>query len=188
VIVEPLAIEGAFLITPEVHKDGRGTFHEWYRPDLLAEATGADWSVRQANMSRSRRGALRGIHFAQVPPGQAKYVTCVRGRVADVVVDVRVGSPTFGRWVPVELDPQRRTAVLIGEGLGHGFQAVTDDAAVVYLMSLVHEPGIEHAVNPLCPTLAIDWPVHDPVLSPKDAAAPTLPEAAAAGVLPTYHR
>jgi dTDP-4-dehydrorhamnose 3,5-epimerase len=186
VIIEPLAIEGAFLITLEPHKDERGSFTEWYRPDLLAEVTGVDWSVRQANMSRSRRGVLRGIHFAEVPPGQAKYVTCASGRVADVIVDIRVGSPTFGRWVPVELDPQRRTAVLIGEGLGHGFQSLTDDATVVYLMSHAYTPAVEHAVSPLCPTLAIEWPIRDPVLSPKDAAAPTLPEAAAAGILPSY--
>jgi dTDP-4-dehydrorhamnose 3,5-epimerase len=186
VVIEPLGISGAYRVTPVAHKDERGEFYEWYRPDLLAEATGADWCVQQANVSQSRQGALRGIHFADIPPGQAKYVTCVQGRVADVVVDVRVGSPTFGRWIPVELDARSKSAVLISEGLGHGFQALTPDATVMYLLSQRYNPGIEHAVNPLCPTLAIRWPVPNPLLSPKDRQAPSLPEAAAQGLLPKY--
>lgn len=186
VVIEPLSIGNAYRITPVARKDDRGEFYEWYRPDLLAQATGADWSVQQANVSQSRRGALRGIHFADVPPGQAKYVTCVQGRVADVVVDLRVGSPTFGRWIPIELDARTKSAVLIGEGLGHGFQALTPDATVMYLLSQRYDPAIEHGVNPLCPTLGIHWPLPDPVLSLKDRQAPSLPEAAAQGLLPTY--
>ena len=186
VVIEPLGIEGAFRVTPSAHRDDRGEFYEWYRPDLLAEATGADWCVQQANVSQSRQGALRGIHFAEVPPGQAKYVTCVQGRVADVVVDVRVGSPTFGRWIPIELDARRKTAVLVKEGLGHGFQALTEVATVMYLLSSRYNPGVEHGINPLCPTLAIRWPVPDPILSTKDREAPSLNEAAAQGLLPIY--
>lgn len=186
VLIEPLPIEGAYLVTPQAHVDDRGGFYEWYRPDLLAEVTGADWCVQQANVSQSRQGALRGIHFADVPPGQAKYVTCVQGRVADVVVDIRVGSPTFGRWIPVELDARRKTAVLISEGLGHGFQALTEDATVVYLLSHRYSPSIEHGVNPLCPTLAIRWPIPDPTLSDKDRLALPLHEAAAQRLLPHY--
>ncbi len=186
VVIEPLSIHGAYRVTPVAHKDERGELYEWYRPDLLAEATGADWCVQQANVSQSRRGALRGIHFADVPPGQAKYVTCVQGRVADVVVDLRVGSPTFGRWIPVELDARTKSAVLISEGLGHGFQALTPDTTVMHLLSQRYNPAIEHAVHPLCPTLAIRWPIPNPVLSPKDRQAPSLPEAAAQGLLPTY--
>ena len=185
-IVEPLGIQGAFLITPSAHQDHRGEFYEWYRPDLLADVTGADWCVRQGNVSQSRQGALRGIHFADIPPGQAKYVTCVQGRVADVVVDIRVGSPTYGRWIPVELDARRKSAVLISEGLGHGFQALTEDATVMYLLSQRYNPGTEHGINPLCPTLAIRWPVPDPIISDKDRLAPNLPAAAAQGLLPKY--
>lgn len=181
-----MGIDGAFRITPAAHKDDRGEFYEWYRPDLLQEATGADWAVAQANVSQSVKGALRGIHFADVPPGQAKYVTCVQGRVADVVVDIRVGSPTYGRWVPVELDARSKSAVLVGEGLGHGFQALTEDATVMYLLSSRYNPSAEHGINPLCPTLAISWPIDVPILSPKDAQAPTLPEAAERGLLPDY--
>jgi dTDP-4-dehydrorhamnose 3,5-epimerase len=186
VLIEPLGIEGAYLVTPVAHKDERGAFYEWYRPDLLAEVTGADWTVQQANVSQSVQGACRGIHFADVPPGQAKYVTCVQGRVADVIVDIRVGSPTFGRWIPVELDAQRKTAVLVGEGLGHGFQALTPDATILYLLSSRYTPLREHGVNPLDPTLAIEWPLADPILSPRDRDSPSLEQAAAQGLLPRY--
>lgn len=113
-------------------------------------------------------------------------MTCVQGRVADVVVDVRVGSPTFGRWIPIELDARRKTAVLIKEGLGHGFQALTEDATVMYLLSSRYNPGVEHGINPLCPTLSIRWPVPEPILSVKDREAPSLNEAAAQGLLPVY--
>lgn len=186
VVIEPLGILGAFRVTPIARTDTRGQFYEWYRPDLLAEATGADWCVQQANVSQSRQGALRGIHFSEVPPGQAKYVTCVQGRVADVVVDIRVGSPTFGRWIPIELDARSKVAVLIGEGLGHGFQALTEDATVMYLLSQRYSPAVEHGINPLCRTLGIRWPIPDPILSPKDRDAPSLNEAAAQGLLPRY--
>lgn len=185
-VIEPLGIEGAFLITPVARKDDRGEFYEWYRPDLLQPVTGVDWAVAQANVSQSLKGALRGIHFVDVPPGQAKYVTCVQGRVADVVVDVRLGSPTFGRWVPIELDARRKSAVLVGEGLGHGFQALTEDATVMYLLSSRYNSEAEHAIDPLCPTLDISWPVADPILSPRDAAAPGLLEAGERGLLPSY--
>lgn len=181
-----MGIPGAFHVTPVARMDDRGEFYEWYRPDLLTEAAGADWCVRQANVSQSRQGALRGIHFAEVPPGQAKYVTCVRGRVADVVVDIRVGSPTFGRWIPIELDARSKSAVLVGEGLGHGFQALTEGATVMHLLSQSYSPAIEHGITPLCPTLGINWPIPDPILSPRDREAPTLDEAAAQGLLPMW--
>jgi len=186
VVIEPLGIPGAYRVTPVARRDDRGEFYEFYRPDLLAEATGADWCVRQANVSQSRRGALRGIHFAEVPPGQAKYVTCVQGRVADVVVDIRLGSPTFGRWIPIELDARSKSAVLISEGLGHGFQALTEGATIMYLLSQQYRPAVEHGVNPLCPTLAIRWPMPDAIISQRDREAPTLTEAAAQGLLPAY--
>jgi dTDP-4-dehydrorhamnose 3,5-epimerase len=122
-----------------------------------------------------------------VPPGQAKYVTCVRGAVLDVVVDIRVGSPAFGRWEAVRLDGDTRHAVFLAEGLGHAFMALTDDATVVYLCSTGYAPGREHGVNPLDPELGIAWPDGiPPVLSPKDAEAPSLAEAEQAGLLPTY--
>lgn len=129
---------------------------------------------------------VRGVHFADVPPGQAKYVTCVRGAVLDVIVDIRVGSPTFGRWEAVRLDDVDRRAVYLSEGLGHGFCALTDDATLNYLCSTTYNPTAEHAVHPLDPELAIEWPAEAPQLSARDAAAPTLTEARRSGLLPQY--
>ena len=184
--IRPLSIEGAWEITPKLHGDPRGLFTEWYRFDHLAEAVGHPLDLRQANLSVSAAGVVRGVHFADVPPGQAKYVTCVRGAVLDVVVDLRVGSPTFGRWEGVRLDDTDRAAVYLSEGLGHGFCALTDDATLTYLCSAGYSPTGEHGVHPLDPDLGIDWPAGTPQLSAKDEAAPTLAEALASGLLPRY--
>lgn len=184
--IRPLAIEGAFEITPQQHRDSRGVFLEWYRFDLLAAEVGHPLQWAQANISVSAAGVVRGIHYADVPPGQAKYVTCTRGAVLDVVVDIRVGSPTFGRWESVRLDDRDRRCVYLAEGLGHGFCALTDDATVTYLCSQPYAPTREHAVHPLDPDLAISWPTDKPVLSARDEAAPTLQAAAQAGALPVY--
>ena len=183
--LRPLTIEGAYELSPPLHGDPRGLFLEWFRPDLLAVETGHVLTVAQANLSVSARGVVRGIHFADVPPGQAKYVTCVRGAVLDVIVDIRVGSPTFGRWEGVRLDDTDRRAVYLPEGLGHGFCALTDDATLSYLCSTTYSPGREHTVHPLDPDLGIQWPVDDPQLSARDAAAPSFADARAAGLLPT---
>jgi dTDP-4-dehydrorhamnose 3,5-epimerase len=172
--IRPLGIEGAWEITPQQYGDRRGRFLEWYRFDRLAEAVGHPLELAQANLSVSARGVVRGVHYADVPPGQAKYVTCVRGAVLDVVVDLRRGSPTFGRWEPVRLDDVDRRAVYLAEGLGHGFCALTDDATLTYLCSSTYNPAAEHAVHPLDPALGIDWPTDAPILSERDAAAPAL--------------
>jgi dTDP-4-dehydrorhamnose 3,5-epimerase len=184
--IRPLTIEGAFEITPEQHGDQRGLFLEWYRADRLADAVGHPLQLAQANMSVSARGVVRGIHFADVPPGQAKYVTCARGAVLDVVVDVRAGSPTFGRWEGVRLDEDERRAVYLAEGIGHGFCALSDQATLAYLCSQGYAPGRERSVHPLDPDLGIGWPAGSPVLSGRDAAAPGLAAAQAAGLLPDY--
>lgn len=184
--IRPLSVEGAWEITPKLHGDPRGLFTEWYRFDHLAEAVGHPLDLRQANLSVSAAGVVRGVHFADVPPGQAKYVTCVRGAVLDVVVDLRVGSPTFGSWEGVRLDETERAAVYLSEGLGHGFCALSDDATLTYLCSATYSPTGEHGVHPLDPDLGIDWPAGTPLLSAKDEAAPTLAEALASGLLPNY--
>ncbi|MDQ1679410.1 MAG: dTDP-4-dehydrorhamnose 3,5-epimerase, partial [Frankiaceae bacterium] len=185
--MEPLAIDGAWAVRPRVMTDPRGHFLEWFRGADFRAAAGHPLTLAQANCSVSRRGTLRGIHFADVPPGQAKYVTCVRGAVLDVVVDIRVGSPTFGRSEIVRLDDAEHAAVYLSEGLGHGFLALTDDATVVYLCSTPYHPTGEHGINPLDPALDIDWPADvEPLLSDKDRAAPTLAEAREQGLLPSY--
>ncbi len=184
----PLRVAGAYEFTPAQFPDDRGRFLEWYRMDRFADATGRPLPVAQANMSVSRRGTVRGVHFADVPPGQAKYVTCVRGAVLDFVVDLRVGSPTFGEHDVVRLDDVDRRAVYLAEGLGHAVCALEDDATLLYLCSEPYAPGREHGVSPLDPALGLDFPFTADalVLSDKDANAPTLADAAASGLLPDY--
>ena len=184
--IRPLAVEGAFEIIPAPHGDSRGLFLEWYRFDRLAEAVGHPMRLAQANLSVSARGVVRGIHYADVPPGQAKYVTCSRGAVLDAVVDLRVGSPTFGQWEGVRLDDAQRRAVYLPEGLGHGFCALSDDTTLTYLCSETYAPDREHSVHPLDAALGISWPTDAPLVSDRDGAAPTLAEATAAGLLPDY--
>ncbi|MFN8076539.1 MAG: dTDP-4-dehydrorhamnose 3,5-epimerase [Kineosporiaceae bacterium] len=185
--IRELAVPDAYALVPRQFGDDRGVFLEWYRHEALAEAVGHKLDLAQANCSVSKAGTVRGIHYADVPPSQAKYVTCVRGAVLDVIVDIRVGSPTFGTWDAVRLDETERAAVYLSEGLGHAFMALTDDATVVYLCSSVYNPTGEHGITPLDPQVGVEWPEgHTPLLSPKDEAAPTLAEAAAAGALPDY--
>ncbi len=177
-----------YEITPVQRADDRGVFLEWYRFDELERVVGHRLDLRQANMSVSKRGVVRGVHFADVPRGQAKYVKAVSGAVLDFVIDIRVGSPTFGQWDSVRLDTETHKAVYISEGLGHCFVALTDDAAVTYLVSDVYNPGAEHGITPLDPELGLVFPEEagEALLSPKDLEAPTLAEAAAAGLLPTW--
>ena len=156
--MDPLSIEGAWMFTPCVHTDDRGSFLEWFRVGELAGVLGYQPDIAQANCSVSRRGVLRGVHFADVPPGQAKYVSCVSGAILDVIVDLRVGSPGYGRWEAVRLDEQNRRAVFLSEGLGHAFMALTERATALYLCSTPYAPGREHGVHPLDPGLGISWP------------------------------
>jgi dTDP-4-dehydrorhamnose 3,5-epimerase len=143
--------------------------------------------LKQMNLSVSHRGTIRGIHFADVPPGQAKYVQCFAGSILDVVVDIRVGSATFGEWAAVELDSTTRKGLYVAEGLGHAFCALTDSVTVGYLCSEPYAPNREHGINPLDSDIGISWPnLSDLVLSDKDAAAPSLADAMSAGLLPHY--
>ena len=184
--IRPLSIEGAFEITPVQRADPRGVFMEWYRFDQLAAEVGHPLRLAQGNISVSAAGVVRGIHFADVPPGQAKYVTCTRGSLIDVIVDLRVGSPTYGTWESVLLDDVDRRCVYIAEGLGHGFCATSDDATLTYLCSETYSPTGEHGVHPLDPELGIRWPTDAPVLSAKDEQAPRLAQARENGLLPDY--
>ena len=186
--IRELSIPDAFEITPLQRADDRGVFLEWYRFDRLEETIGHPLTLRQANTSVSRKGVVRGIHFADVPRGQAKYVTVTHGAVLDYVVDIRVGSPTFGQWDSVRLDTVDRRAIYIGEGLGHAFVALTDDATVSYLVSDTYNPTAEHGIDPLDAQVNLVFPDEAGValLSPKDTDAPTLAEAAEQGLLPTW--
>lgn len=185
--VRELAVPGAYEFTPVQHADDRGVFLEWFQGSAFEHVTGHRLDVAQGNLSVSRAGVLRGVHFADVPPGQAKYVTCLSGSVLDLVVDIRVGSPTFGRVDSVRLDTAHRRAVYLSEGLGHAFIALEDASTVLYLCSAPYAPGREHGVNPTDPQLALPVPAGlEVVLSEKDLAAPSLAAAAEAGLLPRW--
>lgn len=184
-LIEPLDIEGVLSVRPVIHGDDRGSFLEWFRADRFRQVTGHGFGLQQANCSVSARGTLRGIHFAAVPPGQAKYVTCLNGAILDIAIDLRIGSPSFGRWRSRELTSDNREALYLPEGIGHAFMALCDNATVVYLCSEPYAPEREHGIDPLDPEIGIVWPADvTPLLSPKDEAAPSLSEALARGLLP----
>jgi dTDP-4-dehydrorhamnose 3,5-epimerase len=186
--IRELSIPDAFEITPQQFGDDRGVFFEWYQADRLRDAVGHPLNLRQANASVSKRGVVRGIHFADVPVGQAKYVTALRGSALDFVIDIRLGSPTFGKWDAVLLDTADRRAIYLAEGLGHAFIALEDDTVVSYLVSDTYNPAAEHGVNPLDPAIGLEFPAEagEPLLSPKDVDAPTLEQAAELGLLPSW--
>jgi dTDP-4-dehydrorhamnose 3,5-epimerase len=186
--IRELSIPDSYEITPVQRRDDRGVFLEWYRHDLLEQAIGHSLDLRQANTSVSKKGVVRGIHFADIPRGQAKYVTATHGAVLDFVVDIRVGSPTFGAWDSVVLDDVDRRAIYIAEGLGHAFVALTEDATVSYLVSDVYNAPREHGINPLDERVHLEFPlaIADLLLSPKDTDSPSLDDAAASGLLPTW--
>jgi dTDP-4-dehydrorhamnose 3,5-epimerase len=180
-----LTIPGVVEFTPKVFPDARGQFVAPFHEGAFLDATGHRLHVAQSNQSISRRGVIRGVHFSDVPPGQAKYVHCSRGALLDVAVDVRVDSPAFGRWESVLLDTEASRAVYLPEGLGHAFIALTDDTVMTDLCSTGYTPAAEHTVHPLDPAVGLPWPAdQDLILSDKDRTAPTLAEAAA--ILPSW--
>lgn len=188
-----LSVTGAWEITPRQIADDRGVFHEAFTDAAFREMTGHRFDLAQVNVSVSGEGVLRGLHFAEVPPGQAKYVSCPSGTVFDVVVDVRVGSPTFGEWSGVILDSVDNRAVYIPEGVAHGFLALEPESMVTYLCSEGWRPGAEHPIDAFDPKIAIDWPAValdgtpiEHVMSERDRAAPSLLDVAAAGRLPKW--
>ena len=186
--IRELSVPDSYEITPKQFADDRGLFLEWYRFDRLEETIGHRLQIAQANTSVSKRGSVRGIHFADIPPSQAKYVTATHGAVLDYIIDIRVGSPTFGQWDSVLLDDTDRRAVYIAEGIGHCFVALTDNATVSYLVTAPFNPGREHGINPLDADIGLVFPPEagELLLSPKDTDAPGLAESAANGLLPTW--
>ncbi|MFB6842854.1 dTDP-4-dehydrorhamnose 3,5-epimerase family protein [Streptomyces sp. NPDC056361] len=188
-LITEMSVPGAYRVEPEPLSDRRGYFFESVKTSALLEASGWEFSVRQVNYSVSKRNTLRGIHGTKVPPGQAKFVTCVRGSALDIAVDLRVGSPTFGHYDVTYQSPESGTAVYLPDGVGHAFLALTDDTCMSYLCSQEYVPGTMIDVDALDPELALPWDLTEPpIRSDKDAVAPTLAEAAAAGLLPTYEQ
>jgi 5-epimerase len=182
-----LAVPGVVEFTPEIFPDARGRFVAPFQESAFFDATGHRLRLAQSNHSVSRRGVIRGVHFCHVPPGQAKYVHCCQGALLDVAIDVRVGSPTFGRYEAVLLDTNTHRALYLAEGIGHAFIALADDTVMTYLCSTGYDPAAQRSVYPLDPALRLPWPTDlDVVLSDQDRAAPTLAEAAATGLLPHW--
>lgn len=185
--IQPLSIAGAWRITPRIFGDDRGFFAEWFRADHISDATGYSFVPVQGNISRSSKGVVRGIHYADVPPGQAKYVMPVMGSIIDYIVDIRVGSPTFGQWDSVTLTSDSREAVIVEPGLGHAFVSLEDNTVVTYLVTDVFRPDREHGLNPLDPEIGLIFPDGiEPILSDKDVSAPSLAEALRTSALPKW--
>jgi dTDP-4-dehydrorhamnose 3,5-epimerase len=173
----PTELEGVVLLEPGVHGDERGFMVETFSRDVWAEL-GVDVEFVQQNHSRSSKGTLRGIHF-QTEPGQAKLVRCARGAILDVAVDLRRGSPTFGRWEGHVLDDERHRQLFVPVGFGHGFAVLSDVADVAYQLSSLYDPETESGIAWDDPDVAVEWGVEDPLLSERDTKAPRLSEVAA---------
>lgn len=181
------AIPGVLVITPRQLPDERGSFWEAMRADKLEDVLGEPFVPRQVSYSVSRRNTLRGIHSVAVPPGQAKYVTCVRGRLRDITVELRLGSPAFGTHHVTTLDAASGRSLFIPEGVGHGFLALEQDTCISYTMSSVYAPGTQIDIDPLDPELDLPWGLTEPpLMSPKDTRAPSLAETVSAGLLPRW--
>lgn len=166
------SLPGVLIIEPKRHGDARGFFTETFRADRYA-AAGLPHPFVQDNWSRSSRGVLRGLHF-QNPNAQGKLIGVVRGEIYDVAVDVRQGSPTFGRHVGARLSEDNGRQFFVPRGFAHGFQVISDAADIMYKCDSFYSPADERVVRWNDPALAIEWPLSDPTLSPRDAAAPFL--------------
>ncbi|GAA0547146.1 dTDP-4-dehydrorhamnose 3,5-epimerase family protein [Actinomadura livida] len=190
-----LAVKGVLEFSPRVFRDDRGLLVSHYQEEALVVARGRPlFPVAQTLHTESRRGVVRGVHYTATPPGAAKYVYCSRGEALDILVDIRVGSPTFGRTVATRLDQRDFRALYIPVGVGHAFVALRDGTVMNYLLSASYVPANELALSPLDPELRLPLPDlsrpngSGPVLSARDRAAPTLARAGAEGLLPSYDR
>ncbi len=182
-----MAVRDAYRIRPRVHHDQRGAFFESFRDGEFTKRTGHVFRPVQTNFSISHRNVLRGMHGVVLPPGQAKYVTCVRGAVLDMVLDVRMGSPTFGKFDRNVLDPVSGLAVFMPDGMAHGFVSLADDSCVSYVFDTPYVAGTPFEINPFDPELALPWGLREvAVVAGKDLEAPSLAEAAGLGLLPSY--
>jgi dTDP-4-dehydrorhamnose 3,5-epimerase len=182
----PLSIDGSFLFEHRVFLDDRGFFREWFRTEDLNTA-GIEFRIAQANLSRSKRGVIRGLHFSVATAGQSKLMTCTDGEVEDVLVDFRIGSPTFLQSESISLSADSGKGIYVPTGVGHGFCARSESATVVYLTSSNYSPEFEKSVHPLDVELALNWRLPEGIvasLSAADQAAPTLDQALTLGIFP----
>lgn len=178
-------IKGAWIIDSVRHDDDRGWFQELFKISTVKNATGLDFTPVQINVSHSLQGVVRGIHYSIAPEGQAKYVSVVDGEIDDYIIDVRIGSPTFGQWEKVRLSETQGNSVLLGTDLAHAFQVISPQATVCYAVTAEFSPHAEKAINPHCSELKIMWNQDHPILtSPKDESAPSLSEQRSSNLLP----
>lgn len=173
------AIEGVLIFEPKVFGDGRGFFLESYNQKVFDDALGRDVQFVQDNHSRSTKGVLRGLHYQLPPHAQGKLIRVTQGSVLDVTVDMRRSSPTFGRWVGVELTEQNHRQLWLPPGMAHGFLVTSESADFLYKTTRYYAPEAERAVRWDDPMIGIDWPLQGgaPLLSAKDAEAPALADA-----------
>jgi dTDP-4-dehydrorhamnose 3,5-epimerase len=186
--LQELSIVGAYLATHKVFPDERGLFREWFKAEEIASID-SSFSVQQANYSKSKNLVIRGIHYSLSPQGQSKVVTCASGSLVDVLVDLRVGSPTFLKIEYVELSEESGKVVYIPSGVGHGFIVQNENTSVVYLTSSGYSPDFEKAICPTDPDLDINWPIPAGelgIISKADTEAPTLEQAKESGILPIF--
>ena len=186
--LQELSITGAYVATHRVFPDERGLFREWFKAEELASID-KDFSVQQANYSKSNQWVIRGIHYSLAPQGQAKIVTCASGKIVDVLVDLRTGSPSYMTIEYVELSEDSGKVVYIPSGVGHGFIVESESAAVVYLISSEYAPEYEKAICPTDEEIGIAWPLpigEVGIFSKADTEAPSLAQAKESGTLPTF--
>ena len=183
---QPLKISGSWKIEFQRFDDNRGFFYESFKDEDFKSQIGRNFSIKQTNTSSSSKGSVRGIHYALVPPSQAKLVQCQRGSIKDYVIDIRIGSPTFGQFEEIELNEKHASAVFIEEGLAHAFVALENQTVVTYYVSERYNPEREKGINPFDKTLNVKWPNLELILSEKDKQAITLEEAKNQGLLPKF--
>ena len=181
-----LKISGSWIIEFQKFDDNRGHFYESIKEEDFQKPIGRQLSIKQTNTSSSSKGSVRGIHYALVPPSQAKLVQCQRGSIKDYVIDIRVGSPTFGEFEAIELNENAPTAIFIEEGLAHAFVALENNTIVTYYVSEKFNPEREKGINPFDKTLNVKWPDLELILSEKDKSAISLDEAKSQGILPLF--
>lgn len=183
--VTQLELGGAWHIRGQRFADDRGWFQEWFKKSNLNDAIDFEFTPVQANISHSKKGVIRGIHYSLAQVGQAKLVTVMHGSIDDYVIDINPRSSTFGKWTKVKLTAENGDSLLLPPHAGHAFQALEDNTVVCYLVTAEFNPTMEKAISPLCTTININWATDlAPVLSPKDLAAPNLQQAMAENQLP----
>jgi dTDP-4-dehydrorhamnose 3,5-epimerase len=183
---QPLKISGSWKIEFQKFDDNRGFFYESFKEEDFKKLIGRNLNIKQTNTSSSSKGSVRGIHYALVPPSQAKLVQCQRGSIKDYVIDIRVGSPTFGQFEEIELNENSASAVFIEEGLAHAFVALENQTVVTYFVTEKYNPEREKGINPFDKTLDVKWPDLELILSEKDKQAISLDEAKNQGLLPSF--